>query len=935
MSNFLFISSRSLPILYFLVLVQFSGFGQVPNTIKFADLTLTIDKDGQERIQSKITSLSRNTRYFQLYIDRCKTYFPVIENAFKASGVPDDFKYLALQESALIGDAVSRSNAVGYWQFKQITALSLGLRVDEQIDERKNILSASQAASKYLRQNNVLIKNWILTLLSYNLGLKGSMQSADMKQINEKYFKVGKNTHVYIIHFLAHKLAFEKAYKKSAPADEELMLYTLATGKDIKTIAQQFKISETKLILYNKWLQTRLVPNDKVYNFIIPIPQKRRNEVLALGVKPIKKAKKAKIKEELEDSEKKITDNTPFNPPKLLKNKTIHNIYENINGLPAIITGLRPNLVEITYEAKIKQKRFLFFNDINLQIEIVPNQVYYLKRKYRKSKTADYHQLKERESLWEVAQLYAIRLSKLKRLNRIKDDNNLQPGRILNLKKKRKRQTPIEYKALLDSKKDETILKPDKDKVSIKIPSEGEIVEVFSTKQNKKVNLKNNNFHLVKQGETVFSICKLYNLDVLELKKINNLPNDLSLKESQILILYRDPNENTVAEKNPLAETILIDDQGKSKKIDSDSVSNILKNKKEIKNYPPPKTSKIYRAKQSETLKNISIKYNIPLIDLVKWNDIDGEIALKEGFPIYLNDPKPIISKPKEANKDSVSSINFDIDNNKSNKTVLKRKPQKRKSHTVKKNETLYRISVNNKVSVDNIKLWNKLKSNTISIGQKLWIVPPLKTSSSSFNIKNVDPNNIHYVKKGETIYDIGIKYNIHITDLRRINQLDLDNILEENQKIMLRLPQEIETFKDKQGDISKVNKKKEKRKITKQARNSFRHKVKYQETLYGISRKYNVKVDSIKKWNKLISSTLDIKQELIIYQNSDDKNYQLAKMSNSFYQTNRDNKTHTVKKGETLYAISRKYEISIQTLLKLNHKKNNIIKVGEVLKVQ
>ncbi len=919
---------RFLLILCFLVLGQFLGYSQVPNTIKFADLTLTIDKDGQERIQSKITSLSRNTRYFQLYIDRCRTYFPVIENAFKASGIPDDFKYLALQESALIGDAVSRSNAVGYWQFKKITALSLGLRVDEQIDERKNILSASQAASKYLRQNNVLIKNWILTLLSYNLGLKGSLQSADMKQINNKHFKVSKNTHVYIIHFLAHKLAFEKAYEKSAPADEELMLYTLAGGKAIKTIAQQFKISETKLTLYNKWLQTRLVPNDKIYNFIIPIPQKRRNELLALGIKPIKEGKKTKIKEDLQNSQRKVTDNKPFNLPKLLKNKTRHNIYERINGLPAIITGLRPNLVEITYEAKVKQKRFLFFNDINLQVEILPNQVYYLKRKYRKSKTAEYHQLREGESLWEVAQLYAIRLSKLKRLNRIKDEDKPQPGRILNLKKKRKRQTPIEYKAFVNSKKNETIPKPDKDKVNINIPSEGEIIEVFSTKQNKKVDLKNNNFHLVKQGETVFSICKLYNLDVLELKKINNLPKDLSLKEGQILILHRDPNENSAAEKNPLAETILIDNQGKSKKIDSDSVPNILKNKKEIKNYPPPKTSKIYRAKQNETLKSISIKYNIPLIDLVKWNDIDGKITLKEGFPIYLNNPNPIISKPKKINKDSVVLVDFD--NNQPNKTILKAKPQKQKSHIVKKNETLYRISVNNKVSVDNIKLWNKLKSNTISVGQKLWITPPLKTASSPLNVKNIGPNDIHYVKKGETIYDIGIKYNIHVTDLRRINQLDLDNNLEENQKIIIRLPKEIKTPKGKQGDSRKVNK----TKTAKQPRNNFRHKVKYQETLYGISRKYNVKVDSIKKWNKLISNNLAINQELIIYQNFDDKNYQLAK-SNVFYQTNKSNKTHTVKKGETLYAISRKYEISVQTLLKLNDKKGSIIKVGEVLKVQ
>ena len=86
-------------------------------------------------------------------------YFPIIENIFKEEGVPDDFKYLSLQESGLISDAVSTSNAVGFWQFKDFTAREVGLRVDKQIDERKNIVSSTRGAAVYLKRNNFLMNN--------------------------------------------------------------------------------------------------------------------------------------------------------------------------------------------------------------------------------------------------------------------------------------------------------------------------------------------------------------------------------------------------------------------------------------------------------------------------------------------------------------------------------------------------------------------------------------------------------------------------------------------------------------------------------------------------------------------------------------------------------------------------------------------------------
>ena len=65
-----------------------------------------------------------------------------------------------MQESALISDAVSVSNAVGFWQFKDFTAIEMGLRVDKEVDERMNIVAASRGAARYIKGQLTGTKNF-------------------------------------------------------------------------------------------------------------------------------------------------------------------------------------------------------------------------------------------------------------------------------------------------------------------------------------------------------------------------------------------------------------------------------------------------------------------------------------------------------------------------------------------------------------------------------------------------------------------------------------------------------------------------------------------------------------------------------------------------------------------------------------------------------
>jgi membrane-bound lytic murein transglycosylase D len=109
---------------------------------------------------------------------RGSQYLPMIQNVFRAEGLPLDLAYVPLVESAFKPTALSRTKARGVWQFMAGTALENGLRRDWYIDERSDPEKATVAAAKYLATLSKLFDgDWHLALASYNSG-PGRLQHA-------------------------------------------------------------------------------------------------------------------------------------------------------------------------------------------------------------------------------------------------------------------------------------------------------------------------------------------------------------------------------------------------------------------------------------------------------------------------------------------------------------------------------------------------------------------------------------------------------------------------------------------------------------------------------------------------------------------------------------------------------------------------------------
>lgn len=415
----------------------FAQAPEIPSSVSFGGITVKFDRGAQNIIEEDIKSLMSNRKFWEEKMDRAIMHFPIVEGILMDEEVPIDFKYLAVQESSFRPDVVSSSNAVGYWQFKPETARELNLRVDNDVDERKNISSSTHAAAWYLKKNNQQFNNWVTTLYSYYQGAGGVKKVVPASWAYAREVTLTGKTDRYMLRFFAHKIALEAGIERyKSPNAYVLMESDFGKGQSLDEIAKSLGVPAAELKNHNKWLNDDKVPDDREYLITLPVPV---DQVASVREKLSLPPRQTAVASVYEDTGYPVLKKSAVQ----LKEPNSPTLYE-INGLPGIEARVGDKPKTLAKAAGIRTPRFMRYNDLLADMPLVPGQVYYLSRKHKKADTPS-HTARPGDTWLSVSQQYGIRLVNLLKFNRTTSRNYpIQTGQVLFLNKKRPRRQPVE-----------------------------------------------------------------------------------------------------------------------------------------------------------------------------------------------------------------------------------------------------------------------------------------------------------------------------------------------------------------------------------------------------------------------------------------------------------------------------------------------------------
>ena len=265
------------PFIYLLVLCFsfFPGFGQieVPATLEYCGVEIQFTPEAQAVVQEYVDKMHQHPMYFEQMVKRARTYMPFIEEAFREARVPEDLKYICIQESGMQANAISKSNAVGFWQFKEEVGRSVGLIINDKVDERRHIYRASQAAAVYFTQTYTDFANWVYAIIAYYEGPTGAVKHTDPQYYGENKMIVNKDLHWYALKAIAHKLAYEEALSTYDVPDIFLTPYLSEGETSLKELAEQHSLSTQLFLEYNAWiLDNRKLPKNITFTYYVPRP---------------------------------------------------------------------------------------------------------------------------------------------------------------------------------------------------------------------------------------------------------------------------------------------------------------------------------------------------------------------------------------------------------------------------------------------------------------------------------------------------------------------------------------------------------------------------------------------------------------------------------------------------------------------------------------
>jgi membrane-bound lytic murein transglycosylase D len=402
----------------------------VPATLDVMGLRLTLDYEARQLVQAKVNSLCRHQASLEARIALAESAFPLVDKVLAEEGVPADFRYLVLQESALNGNAESKHGAVGYWQFKRETALDYGLIVDRQVDERRHLTASTRAAARYLTRSNGSLHNWVNTLLSYNLGISGVQPYTRPSDADASRMSITAGSSIYILDFIAQKVVFEPACAQHTVPFTPWREVPATPGLSLSQQAAAFSVDPTAVARLNPWLLASKVPtNGRAYTLLVPLGSTATPPPLLATVPVPRRGQR----------------------PAPAPTAVVATSYLNIAGLRALIAQPGDTPASLAARGGASEGFFMKVNELSRNELLIPGSPYFFERK-RDAAEQEYHIVRPGQSLTAIAQHFGVLRHALLAYNHLHVGEAVQPGLVLWMAHVRPRNVAAEYRALPGSR---------------------------------------------------------------------------------------------------------------------------------------------------------------------------------------------------------------------------------------------------------------------------------------------------------------------------------------------------------------------------------------------------------------------------------------------------------------------------------------------------
>jgi len=248
-------------------------------------------------VQNRVNAFQSHLRgFFDGALSRGAKYLPSMREILVREGLPAELAYLPLIESGYRTQAVSSAGAAGPWQFIPATGRRYGLRIDALVDERRDPIKSTEAATAYLKDLHEMFGDWELSLAAYNSGeYRVARILAQQKDVEDFWDMrdggyLPSETSAYVPKFLAAvqiaRAPEDYGFETPTHTPEHYEMVDVDRTVSLRAAADMCGVSATELAELNPALRSGITPSG--YSLRVPAGKAEPLRIgLATYVEPV------------------------------------------------------------------------------------------------------------------------------------------------------------------------------------------------------------------------------------------------------------------------------------------------------------------------------------------------------------------------------------------------------------------------------------------------------------------------------------------------------------------------------------------------------------------------------------------------------------------------------------------------------------------------